>query len=205
MAQDPYVLVQREIQTALDAAEQLRASYARIRSTARGDSEELVVAREELQDALSSLEADLDELEQSVAIVEQSGARMFGITERELITRRRYVSTTRDLLKTMKNEVTSLHSTVAKVHAPANGRSNARPQEDDQSEWARQEQQMLMQEQDRTLETISGTLNTLHLQAGLMGQEISEHNELLGDLENQVDRTESKLARAQKRDRKSVV
>ncbi|CCA74265.1 related to RSN1-Overexpression rescues sro7/sop1 in NaCl [Serendipita indica DSM 11827] len=199
MAQDPYVLVQREIQTALDAAEQLRASYARIRSTARGDSEELVVAREELQDALSSLEADLDELEQSVAIVEQSGARMFGITERELITRRRYVSTTRDLLKTMKNEVTSLHSTVAKVHAPANGRSNARPQEDDQSEWARQEQQMLMQEQDRTLETISGTLNTLHLQAGLMGQEISEHNELLGDLENQVDRTESKLARAQKR------
>ena len=37
--------------------------------------------------------------------------------------------------------------------------------------------QMLMQEQDRTLETISGTLNTLHQQAGLMGQEISEHNE----------------------------
>lgn len=34
-----------------------------------------------------------------------------------------------------------------------------------------------MQEQDRTLETISGTLTTLHAQAGLMGQELGEHNE----------------------------
>jgi hypothetical protein len=34
-----------------------------------------------------------------------------------------------------------------------------------------------MEEQDRTLDTISGTLNTLHQQAGLMGQELTEHNE----------------------------
>jgi hypothetical protein len=48
MAQDPYLLVQQEIQTALEAAEQLRASYFRIRSTARGDTEELVLARNEV-------------------------------------------------------------------------------------------------------------------------------------------------------------
>ncbi|KAG8805416.1 hypothetical protein FRC18_006698 [Serendipita sp. 400] len=200
MSQDPYILVQQEIQTALQAAEQLRASYLRIRSTARGDTEELVWARNELKATLSTLEADLDELEQSVSIVEQSGARMFGISEQELITRRRYVSSTKDLLHTMKGEVNSLQSAVSNVHAPLHkARAMGPRQDDDQSEWARQEQQMLIQEQDRTLETISGTLNTLHRQAGLMGQEIEEHNELLGDLENQTDRTESKLARAQKR------
>jgi Syntaxin 6, N-terminal len=69
MAQDPYKLVQQEIQSALQAAEHLRASYLRIRSTARADSEELIVARDELRGALEALEGDLEELEGSVVYV----------------------------------------------------------------------------------------------------------------------------------------
>lgn len=34
-----------------------------------------------------------------------------------------------------------------------------------------------MEQQDQTLTSISGTLHTLAEQAGLMGQEILEHNE----------------------------
>ena len=49
--------------------------------------------------------------------------------------------------------------------------------EDHQRQWAREEQQMIMQEQDRTIDTISGTLTTLAQQAGLMGEEIGVHNE----------------------------
>lgn len=70
---------------------------------------------------------------------------------------------------------------------------------DDQAEWARQEQQvrvfssvllsapntnqrygpcqMIIRQQDQTLDTIGGTLTTLAEQAGLMGREIMEHNE----------------------------
>jgi syntaxin 6 len=51
--------------------------------------------------------------------------------------------------------------------------------EDHQKQWAREEQQMMIQEQDRTIDTISGTLSTLAQQAGLMGQEIVEHNEFV--------------------------
>ncbi len=36
---------------------------------------------------------------------------------------------------------------------------------------------MLMQQQDMTMDSIAGTLSNLAQQAGLMGQEISEHNE----------------------------
>lgn len=50
-------------------------------------------------------------------------------------------------------------------------------EEDHQNQWAHEEQQMMIQEQDRTIDTISGTLSTLAQQAGLMGQEIVEHNE----------------------------
>lgn len=70
------------------------------------------------------------------------------------------------------------------------------PPDDDQTVWARQEQQvclfqhttcfwhlltmaaqMMIRQQDETITTIAGTLNTLQEQAGLMGQEIGEHNE----------------------------
>lgn len=49
MASDPYHDVQQEIQTSLQTATQLRASYMRIRNMAqREDSEELIWARNEV-------------------------------------------------------------------------------------------------------------------------------------------------------------
>lgn len=42
--------------------------------------------------------------------------------------------------------------------------------------------QMMIRQQDETISTISGTLNTLQEQAGLMGQEIGEHNEYVRDV-----------------------
>ena len=49
--------------------------------------------------------------------------------------------------------------------------------EDGQAAWAREEQQIMMRQQDETMDSISGTLNVLAQQASLMGQEIEEHNE----------------------------
>lgn len=91
MSTDPYHAVQQEIQSSLQAASTLRASYLRIRSTAREESEELVWARNELKATLAALEADLEDLEESVKIVENTGARMFGLEEAEVMERRRYV------------------------------------------------------------------------------------------------------------------
>jgi len=92
MSTDPYHAVQQEIQTSLQTASTLRASFLRIRSTARDDSEELIWARNELKATLAALEADLEDLEESVRIVESTGARMFGLEEAEVMQRRQYVS-----------------------------------------------------------------------------------------------------------------
>ena len=54
MSIDPYHEVQSEIQSSLQAAEQLRASFLRIRSTAREGNEELELARNEVRPALLS-------------------------------------------------------------------------------------------------------------------------------------------------------
>jgi len=59
-----------------------------------------------------------------------------------------------------------------------------------------------MQQQDQTMDSISGTLHTLAQQASLIGNEIEEHNEMLEDLEQNVDRSETKMSSSMRRLRK---
>ncbi|KAJ6538727.1 t-SNARE [Mycena sp. CBHHK59/15] len=199
MSVDPYHAVQREISSSLQAAAQLRASYVRIRNMAvREDNEELVWARNELKATLAALEADLEDLEESVKIVESTDARMFGLDDAEVQERRRYVVHVRREIDNMRAEVTpSTPLLSSRPHSPYPERA---PQaEDHQDAWAREEQQLMIREQDRTMELIGGTLHTLAQQAGLMGQEIVEHNEMLDDLEQGVDTTDTKLSDAMRR------
>ncbi|RPD56005.1 hypothetical protein L226DRAFT_534368 [Lentinus tigrinus ALCF2SS1-7] len=210
MSTDPYDAVQQEIQASLQAAATLRASFLRIRSTAREDSEELVWARNELKATLAALEADLEDLEESVNVVETTGARQFGLEESQVIERRRYVGHVRREIETMRGEVddgrrsrpTSMLGPSSR--AAADALASAPEPEDSQAEWARQEQELMMRQQDETIDTIAGTLNTIHEQAGLMGREIGEHNEMLDDLERGVDHSDAKLSTAMRKMRKFI-
>ncbi|KAK0444604.1 syntaxin 6, N-terminal-domain-containing protein [Desarmillaria tabescens] len=202
MSTDPYDAVQQEIQTSLQAATQLRASYIRIRNMKRegGDEgEELVWARNEFKATLAALEADLEDLEESVKIVESTDPRMFALTHDEVTERRRYVEHVRKEIQSMRADVSG--GRPASVVTPQQREDEV---EDDQSAWAREEQQMMIREQDRTIDSIAGTLTNLAHQAGLMGQEIVEHTELLTDLESGVDRTDSKLGNAMSRMRRFI-
>ncbi|KAG8921609.1 hypothetical protein FRC01_000165, partial [Tulasnella sp. 417] len=202
MAEDPYHAVKAEIQTSLQTASTLRASYLRIASTASSDSEELrwagseVRIKVELNDSqlkatLAAMDADLEDLDESVRVLEETGGRLFGIEDSEVIARRKYVTFVRTEIEKMRADVESRPSN---TNSPYTGTDRgAAPEEDDQAEWARQEQQMMMEQQDTMLNTIGGTLSTLVEQAGLMGREIGEHNDLLSNLEAGVDRTQNKL------------
>lgn len=185
---------------------------------AREGSEELVWARNELKATLATLEADLEALEESVEVVESTGPRLFNLGDAEVAERRKYVIRVRKEIEVMRTEAEhSLHSTTGdspygQKSTPSSSRlslpSNTRlpPGEDihQESQWERQAQQLLIQEQDRTMDSISGTLTTLAQQAGLMGREIDQHVEMLGDLEENVDRTDMNLSAAMKKLRKFV-
>jgi len=213
MSVDPYHEVQSEIQSSLQTAGQLRASFLRIRSTARDGNEELEWARNELKATLSTLDADLEDLEESVKIVETTGARMFGLDDGEVIQRRRYVSHVRNEIEKMRAEVEGRQPSDSVDPATPSGSNTLPPfsgtdheprDEDHQAQWAREEQQMMLQQQDQTINSIAGTLTTIAQQAGLMGSEIREHNEMLDDLDHSVDRTDSKLSDAMRKMRKFV-
>ncbi|KAG6830814.1 hypothetical protein H0H87_006987 [Tephrocybe sp. NHM501043] len=209
MATDPYHAVEHEVQTTLQTALQLRSSYLRIRSTAREDSEELAWAATELKGTLAALEADIEDLDESVKIVESTDARNFGLDDAEVQRRRKYVGDVRKEIQSMRAEISSASSQSSRSSVPSapsrseiassRGGREIGDGDDHQEAWGREEQQLIMREQDRTMDTIAGTLHTLAQQAGLMGQEIVEHNELLDDLERGVDSTDTKLNGAMRR------
>ncbi|OCF37582.1 hypothetical protein I316_00708 [Kwoniella heveanensis BCC8398] len=58
--------------------------------------------------------------------------------------------------------------------------------------------ELFVQRQDDTLGVISGTLHTLASQAGLIGHEVHAQSEMLDDLGNRVDHTDSKLRKVSK-------
>ncbi|KAH7887080.1 t-SNARE [Phlebopus sp. FC_14] len=218
MSIDPYHAVQQEIQSSLQAASTLRASYLRIRSTAREGSEELVWARNELKATLAALEADLEDLEESVKVVESTGPRLFNLDDSEVMERKKYVGRVRREIEDTKAEVegtkTPRPQSPYPYASPAGGGSRSplpsmnhmspREDEDEQRQWAREEQRLMIQEQDRTMDSISGTLTTLAQQAGLMGQEIGQHVEMLDDLERNVDHTDTRLSSAMRKMRRFI-
>ncbi|KAF8814722.1 snare protein TLG1/Syntaxin [Phlegmacium glaucopus] len=216
MSIDPYHAVQREIEASLQSAAQLQSSYTRIRSMAKEGSEELMWARNELKATLASLEADLEDLDESVKIVESTDARMFGLDDAEVQKRRRYVGHVRKEIQKMRGLVSDsppldeyLQPSGSGTHVPPitpragpGSPFSARYGEDHQAAWAKQEQQMMLREQDHTMDSIAGTLHTIAQQASLMGNEIEEHNEMLDDLEQNVDSSENKMSSAMRRMRK---
>lgn len=70
--------------------------------------------------------------------------------------------------------------------------------------YAAQQQQVLVENQDRLLDGISSTVTTLKAQAGTMGREILDQVGLLDDLESGVDRSQGRLDRANQRMRQFV-
>ncbi|KAF9239794.1 t-SNARE [Melanogaster broomeanus] len=212
MSIDPYHVVQQEIQSSLQTASTLHASYLRIRGMARDGSEELVWARNELKATLAALEADLEDLEESVKVVESTGPRLFNLDDAEVANRRRYVGRVRREIESMRAEIKDTiranllvnptqkpqappRSTYSKNLSPSGSRSLLQPTNHEPQTDHHQDEQS----QTATMDSISGTLTTLAQQAGLMGQEIGQHNEMLDDLEQNVDGADTKLRTAMRK------
>lgn len=213
MSTDPYHAVQQDVQSTLQTAVTLRASYFRIQNMAHEGSEELVWAQNELKATLAALEADLEALDESVRVVESTGPRFFNLGDAEVAERRKYVDRVRKEIEAMRAELEGNsrgeRSDSPYGQQPPGDTSRSplpldHPLSSEQHQWEREEQQLLIQEQDRTMDSISGTLTNLAHQAGLMGQEIDQHVEMLEDLGHHVDGTDTKLNTAMLRLRKFV-
>ncbi|GAA5978720.1 hypothetical protein JCM11641_006154 [Rhodosporidiobolus odoratus] len=224
MSDDPYFEVKAEVETTLSTLGSLSSQYARLsRSTPaalRPTSDELQWAISELKATLAAIEPDIDELEDSVAAVEEPGvSRRLGISDKEVKARRDFVQRAKGEVAAIRRQLpvtTSISPdrtrnrlcATSSAYPPSYHTRNPLKVSDDDgrgdesdpnAEFEAQHQTLLVQQQDRTLTDISGTVGLLRQQAQVMGREVLEQNAMLEDLDDRAERTGSRLAKAQRK------
>ncbi|GAA6027213.1 hypothetical protein JCM8097_002490 [Rhodosporidiobolus ruineniae] len=219
---DPYFEVKVEVETTLQTLSQLSASYARLsRSTPANQhatSEDLQWALSELRATLAAIQPDLEEVEESVATVEDPGvARRLGISDAEVRSRRDFVESAKGQIAAIRRQLprssgtspdrsrkrlsgtSSTYPPSYHTRNPLSDEDGGAEESDPYAEHEQQHQTLLVEQQDRTLTDISGTVGLLRQQAQLMGREVLEQNAMLEDLDESVDRTTGRLAKAQRK------
>ncbi|WWD07960.1 hypothetical protein V865_006069 [Kwoniella europaea PYCC6329] len=221
MSRDPYIDVKREIESTLSTLPDLLSTHG----SSDPSSSTYYETQEELKNTLQILEGDLEDLEESVRVVEGMGDR-WGISPDEVGNRRKFVERVKKEIRISVGQANGfciekgLESKVtptkgkgkAKAISDKNGRYKDNPDIDlergyndddgddleEAKRWEAEQQQLLVKRQDDTLGVISGTLHTLASQAGLIGNEVAEQSEMLDELGNRVDSTDTKLRKVQK-------
>ncbi|KAF2721138.1 hypothetical protein K431DRAFT_320603 [Polychaeton citri CBS 116435] len=208
-AQDPFLEVQSDVLSLLQASRPQLASYQRIRSLASSvNSPELREARQELESTLTDLSADLQDLVESVRAVEGDPYR-YGLDIGEVSRRRKLVEDVGSEIEDMRHQlaetVSSADSKYGRNQTLADPDSFARAEDEDGLEndgdytaWEEQRQLEMMHEQDEQLDGVFQTVGNLRLQADAMGRELEEQADLLDETEGITDRVNDKLQKGLK-------
>ncbi|GAA5886207.1 hypothetical protein JCM3774_005715, partial [Rhodotorula dairenensis] len=211
MSGDPFHEVRAEVEAALRELSAASSSYTRqARSKPRAQhaaDSGLQQTIAQLRAQLLAIEPDVEELEDAIAAIEEPGvARRLGLSDAEVRSRRSVVQRIKGDLEdpTRRRPSTSslayqpsYRTTDASLPEPEE--EEARGEEDPNAAFEMQHQSLLIEQQDRTLTDISGTVGLLREQAHLMGQEVFEQNQIIGEIDEHVDSTSSRLAKAQNR------
>ncbi|AEO56473.1 hypothetical protein MYCTH_2301476 [Thermothelomyces thermophilus ATCC 42464] len=221
--EDPFLQVQQDVLTQLQTARSLFTSYLRIRSLATSPtSPELASARSDLESSIASLAEDLADLVESVRVAESDPAQ-YGLSAAEVARRKRLVQEVGGEVDDMREELAKVSSsgTAAATRrgqkgtvggGGGGGGSGADDLPDPSSfaipdgetdgtggindyaaEFEREQQAVLMREQDEHLDGVLQTVGNLRRQAGDMGRELDEQVEMLEVVDHLANRVEGRL------------
>ncbi|KAK3901118.1 t-SNARE [Staphylotrichum tortipilum] len=218
--EDPFLQVQQDVLTQLQSARPLFTSYLRIRSlTTSAASPELASARADLESSLSALAEDLADLVESVRAVE-SNPSQYGLSTAEVARRTRLVQEVGGEVDDMREELAKAASTTtsstsrgAATTKPRPGRAAVNDDLPDPSSFAipdgetdnnfrdpdyaaefeREQQVVMMREQDEHLDGVFHTVGNLRRQADDMGRELEEQAEMLQVVDELADRVGGRL------------
>ncbi|PWN47583.1 hypothetical protein IE53DRAFT_243384 [Violaceomyces palustris] len=209
MSRDPYHDFASDLRSNLESAHSLSQSYLSLLSSSSSSTnshlfeDDLRSAHDRLSDALQGLKEDLQDVQESVSVLQRSGPERFGVDPNELEARKRFVDECRQKIQRLEQianrrgpDRKGKGKSRADFEAIDMGGLEEEEGENSNDAFEREQQQMLMAKQDSTLERMGSTLNTISQQAGMMGQEIGEQIDLLGALDSEVDRSQSRLKRA---------
>ncbi|SPO00978.1 related to syntaxin family member TLG1 [Cephalotrichum gorgonifer] len=209
--EDPFLQVQRDVQSQLTSTRQLFTSYLRIRSltTDRGHSTtpELKSALIDLEAALESLAEDVADLSGAVSAAE-SEPNHFGLDDGEIRRRKRAVEEVRGEIDDMREELAKPAGGGGGGAAGAS-RGKGGPEdlpdpssfalddggggEDHYAEFEHRQQEQMLREQDGHLDGVLQTVGNLRRQADDMGRELEEQDGMLNVVDEMADRVGGRL------------
>ncbi len=211
---DPFLSVQTDVLSTLTSTRHLFSSYLRIRTLSPSPtSPELIQSRSDLQANLEVLTADLADLLDSVQAVE-TDPYSYGLDVAEVQRRRGFVRDVGDEVEGMRKELEGVvgetHIAGSAMMSPATSGANARANgklpnpasfenedqgddDDPYGEFAQQQQEVMMREQDEQLDGVFQSVGVLRGQAVDMGRELEEQGGMLDDVDTLADRVGGKL------------
>ncbi|KAK9802065.1 hypothetical protein WJX73_009954 [Symbiochloris irregularis] len=194
---DPFYLVKDDLENSLREA---KGHLAQWQTLARGSRE-----RTELQKTIElecgNIASSLNEVRKSVDVAEANPQR-FRLTQQEIASRRKWVQATQ---QQGEEAIRALHAPEQATRSMDNGSatdrlSRAQNHENDQHIADEQEQQqMLIRQQDDSLDLLGQGVNRIGQMGLQMRDELSLQDRMLEDLDTDMEGTHSRLQAAQKK------
>ncbi|KNC85156.1 hypothetical protein SARC_02649 [Sphaeroforma arctica JP610] len=205
---DPFFVVKDEVEHSVDAVQQLYVRWRELQHSDLCGGDEYEWTANELKESIKSIEWDLEDLDETVSIVESNPVR-FDITPEDMQMRKGFIADTCKAMKAIRDDVNS-QATKAKEDKAARGQlmgpstphnkyekleQEMDRENDDFIDEQRKLHKLEMAEQDRNMEMVGDTVVNLKTLGKDIGRELDDHNVLLDDLDDQMERTESQLQR----------
>ncbi|KAI8913236.1 t-SNARE [Gorgonomyces haynaldii] len=176
MADDPFDVVKREVESSLSQTQELLSQWQK-------DNDKGL--QNDIRDILRNIAADLDELEDTIKIV-VSNPQKFRLDNSKIQERKQFVANGRKQVENIK----------AALSNPARQALLGQKKPETNQKYIEREeqhQQMLMQNQDRQMEEVAVTVRNLGEVARVMGDELDDQARLLDEVDEHVERTQNRL------------
>lgn len=208
-ASDPFYVAKDEVQTGVKKVKAAHSEWKDLlERTNTAKSRRFADLQSEIHTELSQLEFDLNDMDATIAIVEQNPEKFPGVTEGgELQSRKAFLTNTRSTIAEIRDSLKS-KKTLAKVEADKRELLNVADQEkrrkiEQQNERflgeERETQQQIMRQQDQNLTELSRCAERLNATAHVINNELQDHQRMLQELDEDIDKETEKLNFVMKR------
>eukprot|EP01134_Creolimax_fragrantissima_P005753 CFRG5753T1 len=207
---DPFFVVKDEVEQSVESVQSLYTRWKELVHLNYVGDDEYEWTNNELKQSIKSIEWDLEDLDETVSIVESNPVR-FHITPEDMASRKGFIAQTRQTIEMIRDDINSAASKTREENASRAklmGLSESKPhnkyekleqeldrENDNFIDEQRKLHRLEMEDQDRNMEAVGKTVVNLKNLGQDIGRELDEHNVLLDDLDDNMERTENQLNR----------
>uniref|UniRef100_A0A8D0YXU3 t-SNARE coiled-coil homology domain-containing protein n=1 Tax=Sus scrofa TaxID=9823 RepID=A0A8D0YXU3_PIG len=218
--EDPFFVVKGEVQKAVNTAQGLFQRWTELlQDPTTATREEIDWTTNELRNNLRSIEWDLEDLDETISIVE-ANPRKFNLDATELSIRKAFITSTRQVVRDMKDQMStsSIQALAERKNRQAllgdsggqnwsTGTTDKYGRLDRELQLANShfieeqqaQQQLIVEQQDKQLELVSGSIGVLKNMSQRIGGELEEQAVMLDDFSHELESTQSRLDNVMKK------